>query len=55
MSTQVGRGDGLESSGGGFIVVAALWILLALATLASVAAAYVSQSAIALTVNDEAV
>jgi general secretion pathway protein K len=39
----------------GFILVAALWLLLALATLASVAAAYVSRSAIALTVNDEAV
>jgi general secretion pathway protein K len=55
MSTQVGRKARADSSRDGFIIVAALWILLALATLASVAAAYVSQSAVALTVNDEAV
>jgi general secretion pathway protein K len=55
MSMQVGRGARPELSCDGFILVAALWILLALATFASVAAAYVSQSAIALTVNDEAV
>jgi general secretion pathway protein K len=55
MSAQIGRGDSPESSRDGFILVAALWILLALATLASVAAAYVAQSAVALTVNDEAV
>ena len=55
MSPQIGRGDRPQSSRDGFIVVAALWILLALATLASVAAAYVAQSAVALTVNDEAV
>jgi general secretion pathway protein K len=39
----------------GFIVVAALWILAALATLALVYSAYVAQSAIALRVNDDAV
>jgi len=39
----------------GFIVVAALWILAALATLALVYSAYVAQSAIALRVNDGAV
>jgi general secretion pathway protein K len=55
MSTQIGRGERPQSARDGFIVVAALWILLALATLASVAAAYVAQSAVALTVNDEAV
>lgn len=54
MSRQVGYFRGAASRDG-FILVAALWILLGLATLASVSAAYVSQSAIALTVNDEAV
>lgn len=39
----------------GFILVATLWILMALATLASVAAAYVARSAVALTAIDEAV
>jgi general secretion pathway protein K len=39
----------------GFIVVAALWMLAALATLALVYSAYVAQSAIALRVNDGAV
>ena len=39
----------------GFIVVAALWMLTALATLALIYSAYVAQSAIALRVNDEAV
>lgn len=37
----------------GFILVAVLWMLLALATLASIASAYVSQSAIALAPLDE--
>lgn len=37
----------------GFIVVAVLWILAALAGLAVIAAMYVSQSAIALTSNDD--
>jgi general secretion pathway protein K len=55
MSTQVERYARPRSASEGFIVVATLWILLALATMASVAAAYMAQSAIALTVNDEAV
>jgi general secretion pathway protein K len=55
MSAQLAQGDRPETSRDAFIVVAALWILLALATLASVAAAYVSQSAIALRANDETV
>jgi general secretion pathway protein K len=55
MSAQAAHGESRPSSRDGFIVVAALWILLALATLATVAAAYVAQSAIALSVNDEAV
>lgn len=45
----------LEGSGSpqhGFIVVAALWLLAALAALASVATAYMAQSAIALTAFD---
>jgi general secretion pathway protein K len=54
MSTQTRYGE-CQRSREGFILVAALWILLALATLASVAAVYMSQSAVALTVNDEAV
>lgn len=44
-----------SSADDGFIVVAALWILAALATLALVYSAYVAQSAIALRVNDDAV
>jgi general secretion pathway protein K len=46
---------GRSSADDGFIVVAALWILAALATLALVYSAYVAQSAIALRVNDDAV
>lgn len=38
---------------GGFIIVAALWILLALATLASISSLYVAQSAIALAPLEE--
>ncbi|HWM46431.1 MAG TPA: type II secretion system protein GspK [Xanthobacteraceae bacterium] len=37
----------------GFIIVVVLWMLAALATLAGVASAYVAQSAVALTVNDD--
>jgi general secretion pathway protein K len=43
------------SSRDGFIVVAALWMLAALSTLALVYSAFVAQSAIALRVNDDAV
>lgn len=43
-----------RSASRGFILVAVLWMLLALATLASVASAYVAQSAIALAPLDEA-
>jgi general secretion pathway protein K len=43
------------SSSDGFIVVAALWMLAALSTLALVYSAFVAQSAIALRVNDDAV
>jgi general secretion pathway protein K len=39
----------------GSIVVAALWIIFALATLASIASAYVAQSAISLSANDRAI
>jgi general secretion pathway protein K len=39
----------------GFILVAALWILIALATLASIATVYVARSAVALTAVDDAV
>lgn len=42
-----------RSASRGFILVAVLWMLLALATLASVASAYVAQSAIALAPLDE--
>ena len=42
-----------DCSRDGFIVVAVLWILAALATLAAVASAYVAQSAVALTANDD--
>lgn len=47
--------DRSHSSRGGFILVAALWILVALAVLASIASFYVAQSATALTVNDDAI
>jgi general secretion pathway protein K len=43
------------SSRDGFIVVAVLWMLAALATLASIYSMYVAQSAIALRVNDDVV
>jgi general secretion pathway protein K len=46
--------DGTEGRGDGFILVAALWILTALATLAMIASVYVAQSAVALRTNDEA-
>jgi general secretion pathway protein K len=39
----------------GFIVVAVLWIMLALATLASIHSVYVATSAISLSANDDAV
>jgi general secretion pathway protein K len=47
--------DGTDGPDDGFILVAALWILTALAVLAMVASVYVAQSAVALRMNDEAV
>jgi len=44
-----------QSSSDGFIVVAALWILTALATLASVYAVYVANTAIAAAVGDDVI
>ena len=46
--------EGSGSSQGGFIVVAALWLLAALAALAAVASVYMAQSAIALSALDAA-
>jgi general secretion pathway protein K len=43
-----------ERSQEGFILVTVLWILIALATLASIASLYVAQSAVALRASDEA-
>lgn len=42
-----------RDSRAGFILVAALWILIALATLAVIASVYVAQSAVALRASDE--
>jgi general secretion pathway protein K len=55
MTNPMRHGRPAESPHAGFILVTTLWILAALATLASVAAVYVSQSATALTANDEAI
>ena len=50
----LGRPDRHPHDGrGGFIIVATLWILLALATLSSIAAVYVARSAIALAPLEE--
>lgn len=43
----------LETSRRGFILVATLWILIALATLAAIASVYVARSAVALTALDD--
>src|SRR5712691_8527442 len=42
-----------KQTSGGFIVVAVLWILGALATLATIYAVYVTNTAVALGVNDD--
>jgi general secretion pathway protein K len=55
MSMPVRYKDGTDGPDDGFILVAALWILSALAVLAMVASVYVAQSAVALRMNDEAV
>ena len=47
LSPQAGRGNG------GFIVVAVLWMLGALATLAAIYAVYVINAATGLSVNDD--
>ena len=44
-------GKGLQRVDG-FIIVAVLWILMMLATLATIYSVYVSKSALALTAND---
>src|SRR5262249_18570185 len=44
-----------QSDRAGFIVVAALWILAALATLASVYAVYVANTAVAVSINDDSI
>jgi general secretion pathway protein K len=50
-----GTADCPLSSRDGFVVVAALWILLALATLATIYSAYVAESVVAISADDEAV
>src|SRR5260370_7134332 len=54
MSRTAARSEALGRSRNGFIMVAALWLLAALATLASVASLYMVQSARGLTAFDTA-
>jgi general secretion pathway protein K len=54
MKISVSHACSPDGPGAGFILVAALWILVALATLASVASVYVAHSAVALRTNDDA-
>jgi len=56
MSAVQARGTGVRREGdGGFIIVAVLWIMLALATLASIYAAYVVRTAYAVGPSDDRV